>query len=150
MGSLKADLHRARVESLHGLDAGERVSAVHPVASSVQYCQVKTTSAAVMSLPSDHFSPSFSVHVIVSRSDDTPPFSTRWNLLGQRRNQLALGSVVRQGLQRHRSRVLVLESAREVWPREGWRLPVQERQDLLVNGSPTDATRITSMLLSSR
>ena len=49
--------------------------AEHPVASSVQYCHVNTTSWAVRSLPSDHFRLSLSFHVIDVRSDEMPPFS---------------------------------------------------------------------------
>ena len=44
---------------------------LHPRSSS----QVKATSSAVMSLPSDHFRPSFSFHVIDTRSWEKPPFS---------------------------------------------------------------------------
>ena len=49
--------------------------AVHPVASSEQYRHVNTTSSDVTSLPSDHFTPSFSFHVIHIRSCENPPFS---------------------------------------------------------------------------
>ena len=51
------------------------LSAVQPVASLVQYCQVKTASSADTTLPSDQLSPSFSFQVIEVRSCETPPFS---------------------------------------------------------------------------
>ena len=50
--------------------------AVHPVASSVQYCHVKTTSCAVRLLPSDQARSSRSVHVMEVRSSATPPLSS--------------------------------------------------------------------------
>src|SRR5262249_29708767 len=48
---------------------------VQAVFSSAQYCQVKTTSSAVKSLPSDHLIPFFSFHVTLLRSLATPPLS---------------------------------------------------------------------------
>src|SRR5215470_12311323 len=48
---------------------------VHAVFSSAQYCQVKTTSSAVKSLPSDHLTPFFSFQVVVVPSFATSPLS---------------------------------------------------------------------------
>ena len=67
---LTVELSRASTEVM----SANELLAVQPVASSVQYCQVKTTSWAVRSLPSDHLRSSLRFQVIEVRSWEMPRF----------------------------------------------------------------------------
>ena len=51
-------------------------SCAQPPSGCMQYSAVKTASAEVTGVPSDHKRPGFSFQVIVVRSSETPPFSS--------------------------------------------------------------------------